>query len=181
ALRRTARGRTLGAARRGAAAHRFASTGLAELGAWQRAGTDRAAPGAEFRAPVFPAGSGAGRVGRSHRAAATGRRRPGRWPPAGALGLRRNPGAAGVVGARAACRSACGTAGRVVVRGTRSAERSLKTGSEAGLHAPSMFFVCCRLAWVMLLPGGMLRVSQTLPPMVEPWPMVMRPRMVAPA
>lgn len=38
-----------------------------------------------------------------------------------------------------------------------------------------------RLAWVTLLPGGTLRVSQTLPPMVEPLPMVTRPRMVAPA
>lgn len=37
-----------------------------------------------------------------------------------------------------------------------------------------------RLAWVTLLPGT-LRVSQTLPPMVEPLPMVTRPRMVAPA
>ena len=35
-------------------------------------------------------------------------------------------------------------------------------------------------ACVMLLPGGTLRVSQTLPPMVEPRPMVMRPRIVAP-
>ncbi|MNH36882.1 hypothetical protein D3C79_977220 [compost metagenome] len=40
---------------------------------------------------------------------------------------------------------------------------------------------CCRLAWVRLLPGATLRVSQTLPPMVEPLPMVIRPRMVAPA
>ena len=30
-------------------------------------------------------------------------------------------------------------------------------------------------------PGGTLRVSHTLPPMDEPRPMVMRPRMVAPA
>ncbi len=35
--------------------------------------------------------------------------------------------------------------------------------------------------WVTLDPGGTLRVSQTLPPIVEPRPMVMRPRMVAPA
>lgn len=39
----------------------------------------------------------------------------------------------------------------------------------------------CRLAWVMLLSAGTLRVSQTLPPMVEPLPMVIRPRIVAPA
>lgn len=36
-------------------------------------------------------------------------------------------------------------------------------------------------AWLMKLPAGTLRVSQTLPPMLEPRPMVMRPRMVAPA
>ena len=40
---------------------------------------------------------------------------------------------------------------------------------------------CSRLAWVRLLPAGTLRVSHTLPPMVEPWPMVMRPKIVAPA
>ncbi len=39
----------------------------------------------------------------------------------------------------------------------------------------------CRFAWVMLLSAGTLRVSHTLPPMVEPLPMVMRPRIVAPA
>ncbi len=33
----------------------------------------------------------------------------------------------------------------------------------------------------MLLPGGTLRVTQTLPPMIEPRPIVMRPRIVAPA
>jgi hypothetical protein len=27
---------------------------------------------------------------------------------------------------------------------------------------------CCKLAWVKLLPAGTLRVSHTLPPMVEP-------------
>jgi hypothetical protein len=36
-------------------------------------------------------------------------------------------------------------------------------------------------AWVRKLPGGMLCVSQTLPPIEEPRPMVTRPRMVAPA
>ena len=36
-------------------------------------------------------------------------------------------------------------------------------------------------AWVMLLPGGTLCVSQTLPPIDELRPTVMRPRMVAPA
>ncbi|SDV46103.1 hypothetical protein SAMN05216551_10179 [Chitinasiproducens palmae] len=36
-------------------------------------------------------------------------------------------------------------------------------------------------ACVMLLFGGTLCVSHTLPPMVEPAPSVMRPRMVAPA
>jgi hypothetical protein len=36
-------------------------------------------------------------------------------------------------------------------------------------------------AWLMTLPGGTLRVSQTLPPMLEPRPMVMRPNIVAPA
>ncbi|MNG98060.1 hypothetical protein D3C76_655520 [compost metagenome] len=39
----------------------------------------------------------------------------------------------------------------------------------------------CRLAWVMLLSAGTLRVSHTLPPMVEPLPMVIRPSTVAPA
>jgi len=37
------------------------------------------------------------------------------------------------------------------------------------------------LPWVIALPGATLRVSQTLPPMVEPLPMVIRPRIVAPA
>ena len=32
-----------------------------------------------------------------------------------------------------------------------------------------------------VLPGGTLRVSQTLPPMLDPRPIVMRPRIVAPA
>ncbi|EXI71525.1 MAG: hypothetical protein AW07_03587 [Candidatus Accumulibacter sp. SK-11] len=36
-------------------------------------------------------------------------------------------------------------------------------------------------AWVRKLPGGMLCVSQTLPPIDDPRPMVTRPRMVAPA
>lgn len=36
-------------------------------------------------------------------------------------------------------------------------------------------------AWLMTLPGGTPRVSQTLPPMLEPRPMVIRPRIVAPA
>src|SRR5690606_23126335 len=36
-------------------------------------------------------------------------------------------------------------------------------------------------AWVTLLPGATLWVNQTLPPMVEPAPTVMRPRTVAPA
>ena len=40
---------------------------------------------------------------------------------------------------------------------------------------------CCRFACVRLAPAGTLRVSQTLPPMVEPLPMVIRPRIVAPA
>lgn len=34
---------------------------------------------------------------------------------------------------------------------------------------------------VIELPGGTARVSQTFPPMLEPRPMVMRPRIVAPA
>ncbi|MNT00882.1 hypothetical protein D3C72_1353280 [compost metagenome] len=38
-----------------------------------------------------------------------------------------------------------------------------------------------RLACVTLLPGATLRVSQTLPPMVDPLPIVTRPRIVAPA
>jgi MFS family permease len=37
------------------------------------------------------------------------------------------------------------------------------------------------LACVMRLPGGTLSVSQTLPPIDEPRPIVMRPRIVAPA
>ena len=40
---------------------------------------------------------------------------------------------------------------------------------------------CCRFAWVRFAPAGTLRVSHTLPPMVEPFPMVIRPRIVAPA
>ncbi len=40
---------------------------------------------------------------------------------------------------------------------------------------------CCRFACVMFAPAGTLRVSHTLPPMVEPLPMVIRPRIVAPA
>ena len=42
--------------------------------------------------------------------------------------------------------------------------------------------ISCRLlACVTLLPGGTLRVSHTLPPMVDPRPMVTRPSTVAPA
>jgi hypothetical protein len=37
-----------------------------------------------------------------------------------------------------------------------------------------------RLAWVMMLPGGTLRVSQTLPPITESQPTVTRPSTVAP-
>ena len=37
------------------------------------------------------------------------------------------------------------------------------------------------LTCAMRLPGGTLRVNQTLPPMVEPGPIVTRPRIVAPA
>ena len=37
------------------------------------------------------------------------------------------------------------------------------------------------VAWVTKLSGGTSSVSQTLPPMVEPRPMTMRPKMVAPA
>jgi len=37
------------------------------------------------------------------------------------------------------------------------------------------------LPWVMALSGGTLRVSQTFPPMVDPLPIVTRPKMVAPA
>ena len=36
-------------------------------------------------------------------------------------------------------------------------------------------------AWVMVLPGGTLRVSQTLPAIVEPRPTVIRPSTDAPA
>ena len=39
----------------------------------------------------------------------------------------------------------------------------------------------CAFACVMLLPGGTLCVSQTLPPIDEPLPMVILPRTVAPA
>src|SRR5512133_3006650 len=35
--------------------------------------------------------------------------------------------------------------------------------------------------WSTLLPGGTERTTQTLPPMTEPLPMRIRPRMVAPA
>ena len=34
--------------------------------------------------------------------------------------------------------------------------------------------------WEILLPAGTVLVSQTLPPMIEPLPMVTRPRIVAP-
>ncbi len=40
---------------------------------------------------------------------------------------------------------------------------------------------CCKFACVIFAPAGTLRVSHTLPPMVEPLPMVIRPRIVAPA
>jgi hypothetical protein len=40
---------------------------------------------------------------------------------------------------------------------------------------------CWTLACVTWLPGGTLLVSQTLPPMLDPRPIVIRPRMVAPA
>lgn len=40
---------------------------------------------------------------------------------------------------------------------------------------------CCRDAWEIWLSAGTLLVSQTLPPMTDDLPMVIRPRMVAPA
>ena len=47
----------------------------------------------------------------------------------------------------------------------REEARPVKGDSKAYFCAPSS---CCRFAWVRLLPAGTLRVSQTLPPMVEP-------------
>ncbi len=57
--------------------------------------------------------------------------------------------------------------------------------SHRGICATLSYFCapssCCRFAWVIFAPAGTLRVSHTLPPMVDPLPMVMRPRIVAPA
>ena len=42
--------------------------------------------------------------------------------------------------------------------------------------------ICCRnWAWLTRDPGAKLWVSHTFPPTVEPRPIVIRPRMVAPA
>ena len=85
-----------------------------------------------------------------------------------------------------------------VVASTRSAARSetrvsiqapritdARTGGRARRDdqppSPQSGMSLTKLAWVTLLPGATLRVSQTLPPMVDPLPMVMRPRIVAPA
>src|SRR5690606_37824112 len=74
ALRDLARFSATGPAGRAAVAHRIAPASLAELGAQQRVGAERAAPGAEFRASVFSAGSGIGRAGRGHCPATAGGR-----------------------------------------------------------------------------------------------------------
>lgn len=64
--------------------------------------------------------------------------------------------------------------------GTRPLRRHLSDGGRLPvLQSPSSSFR--ELAWVMLLSGGTLWVSQTLPPMLEPRPIVTRPRIVAPA
>jgi hypothetical protein len=41
--------------------------------------------------------------------------------------------------------------------------------------------IACVLVCVMRLPDGTLSVNQTVPPIDEPRPIVMRPRIVAPA
>lgn len=51
-------------------------------------------------------------------------------------------------------------------------------GSAGGSAVRSARRLC---AWVTWLPGGTPWVSQTLPPMIEPRPMVTRPSTVAPA
>ena len=47
---------------------------------------------------------------------------------------------------------------------------------------PPPFVKCACLAsvWLTRLPGGTLRVSHTLPPITDPAPTVIRPRIVAP-
>ena len=49
------------------------------------------------------------------------------------------------------------------------------------IPAPSSNASYLAFAWVMMLPGGTSRVSQTLPPIDEPLPIVTRPSTVAPA
>jgi hypothetical protein len=66
---------------------------------------------------------------------------------------------------------------------SRRAPETLKWGSPRHdqIPAPPSNDSRSAFACVIVLPGGTLRVSQTLPPIYEPLPIVTRPRMVAPA
>src|SRR5690606_12777910 len=125
------------AARRTAAASHLAPPGLAELGTAAESGPGAPAPGAEFLAPVCPAGSGVGRSGGRHSPAAAGRRRPDHGSPAGGLGVRRDYGASGAVGDGLPRGSAGGKSGGVVAWGAWGVESALKASREAGPGARS--------------------------------------------
>ncbi len=49
------------------------------------------------------------------------------------------------------------------------------------LAASALATLFCSRAWLSRLPGGTSCVSQTLPPISDPAPIVTRPRIVAPA
>jgi hypothetical protein len=58
---------------------------------------------------------------------------------------------------------------------------SKQSGDPDQIPPPSSNASLRALAWVMTLFGGTSRVSQTPPPIDEPWPIVTRPSTVAPA
>jgi hypothetical protein len=83
-----------------------------------------------------------------------------------------NTGEEQLTGAHGVKRLNCGISEGIRAKEKNSASQMPPPSSKASPRA---------CAWVTLLLGGTSRVSHTLPPIVEPWPMVTRPRMVAPA
>ena len=68
-----------------------------------------------------------------------------------------------------------------VTYGERVRPRATDSTPRAQIPEPPTKSSLRSLACEILLSGGQLRVSQTFPPITEPLPIVMRPRMVAPA
>jgi hypothetical protein len=66
-------------------------------------------------------------------------------------------------------------------RGPMASSTPGRSAPAGQIPAPSWNDSLRDWAWVTKLPGGTERVNQTLPPMLEPLPIVMRPRIVAPA